>query len=84
MLEAGSCEGCMRACWIDTSHMFRTLAGFVETAKLTLSSRPSEVADIQQANQRGIENLQQTREACVQLRQESERLERQLGRFKVD
>ena len=49
MLEAGSCAGCMRACWIDTSHMFRTLAGFVETAKLTLSSRSSEVADIQRA-----------------------------------
>ena len=32
----GSCEGCMRACWIDTSHMFRTLQGFMETAKLTL------------------------------------------------
>jgi MoaA/NifB/PqqE/SkfB family radical SAM enzyme len=32
MLEAGSCEGCMRACWIDTSMMFRTLEGFFETA----------------------------------------------------
>jgi MoaA/NifB/PqqE/SkfB family radical SAM enzyme len=39
MLEAGSCEGCMRACWIDTSHMFRSLQGFMETARLTLTPR---------------------------------------------
>ncbi len=32
MLEAGACDGCMRACWIDTSMMFRTLEGFFETA----------------------------------------------------
>jgi len=38
-LEAGSCDGCMRACWIDTSSMFRTLQGFMETA--TLNLRPS-------------------------------------------
>ena len=49
MLEAGSCEGCMRACWIDTSHMFRTLQGFVETAKLTLTPRPGRVASHEQA-----------------------------------
>jgi len=49
MLEAGSCEGCMRACWIDTSHMFRSLQGFMETAKLTLTPRPSQVATIDQA-----------------------------------
>ncbi len=36
MMEAGSCEGCMRACWIDTSSMFRTLEGFFDTARLTL------------------------------------------------
>lgn len=34
MLEAGGCEGCMRACWIDTSFMFRTMEGFFETAKM--------------------------------------------------
>ncbi len=39
MLEAASCEGCMRACWIDTSSMFRTMQGFFETAKLTLARR---------------------------------------------
>lgn len=42
-LEAGACEGCMRACWIDTSSMFRTVQGFFETAKLNLvpgRSRP--------------------------------------------
>jgi hypothetical protein len=33
-MEAGSCEGCMRACWIDTSYMFRTMEGFFETAKM--------------------------------------------------
>ncbi len=36
LMEAGGCEGCMRACWIDTSSMFRTLEGFFETAKMTL------------------------------------------------
>ncbi len=49
MLEAGSCEGCMRACWIDTSHMFRTLQGFVETAKLTLTPRNGRVATHEEA-----------------------------------
>lgn len=39
MMEAGSCEGCMRACWIDTSSMFRTIRGFYETARLTLTPR---------------------------------------------
>jgi MoaA/NifB/PqqE/SkfB family radical SAM enzyme len=34
LMEAGSCEGCMRACWIDTSYMFRTMEGFFETAKM--------------------------------------------------
>ena len=38
MLEAGGCEGCMRACWIDTSSMFRTVRGFFETARLTLKA----------------------------------------------
>jgi MoaA/NifB/PqqE/SkfB family radical SAM enzyme len=37
MLEAGSCEGCMRACWIDTSFMFRTMEGFMETARTVLT-----------------------------------------------
>ncbi|MEL6349277.1 MAG: radical SAM protein, partial [Myxococcota bacterium] len=39
LLEAGSCEGCMRACWIDTSSMFRTIRGFYETARLTRTPR---------------------------------------------
>ena len=39
VLEAASCEGCMRACWIDTSSMFRTIEGFFETGKLTLTPR---------------------------------------------
>lgn len=37
LLEAGSCEGCMRACWIDTSFMFRTIEGFFETARNVLT-----------------------------------------------
>lgn len=39
LMEAGSCEGCMRACWIDTSAMFRTIRGFYETARLTRAPR---------------------------------------------
>jgi len=35
--EAASCEGCMRACWIDTSSMFRTMEGFFDTAKMMLT-----------------------------------------------
>jgi MoaA/NifB/PqqE/SkfB family radical SAM enzyme len=38
--EVASCEGCMRACWIDTSFMFRTLQGLSETTRLYLG-RPS-------------------------------------------
>jgi MoaA/NifB/PqqE/SkfB family radical SAM enzyme len=49
MLEAGSCDGCMRACWIDTSHMFRTLQGFAETAKLTLTPRSGQVLSLDEA-----------------------------------
>ena len=45
MMEAGSCEGCMRACWIDTSSMFRTLRGFYETARLTVSPRTGNPLD---------------------------------------
>lgn len=39
LMEAGSCEGCMRACWIDTSAMFRHIQGFFETAQLSLKQR---------------------------------------------
>ncbi len=39
VMEAGGCEGCMRACWIDTSAMFRTLEGFFETATMTLGQK---------------------------------------------
>ena len=38
-MEVASCDGCMRACWIDTSSMFRSLQGFFETAKLTTFPR---------------------------------------------
>jgi MoaA/NifB/PqqE/SkfB family radical SAM enzyme len=46
LVEAGSCEGCMRACWIDTSAIFRTVQGFMETARLSLMSRPKTVVDL--------------------------------------
>jgi MoaA/NifB/PqqE/SkfB family radical SAM enzyme len=49
LIEAGSCEGCMRACWIDTSSMFRTMQGFMETAKLTLTPRPNPVISMDTA-----------------------------------
>ncbi len=39
LLEAGSCEGCMRACWIDTSFMFRTMEGFYESARMALTAK---------------------------------------------
>jgi MoaA/NifB/PqqE/SkfB family radical SAM enzyme len=39
LMEAASCEGCMRACWIDTSSMFRTVRGFFDTAAMTLRPR---------------------------------------------
>jgi hypothetical protein len=55
-LEAGGCEGCMRACWIDTSSMFRTMEGFFETAKLTLrpprTGRPATFAEASQLARR--------------------------------
>lgn len=46
LMEAGSCEGCMRACWIDTSSMFRTMQGFYETARLTLRPRETPPVDL--------------------------------------
>lgn len=45
LLESGACEGCMRACWIDTSSMFRTLEGFFDTARLTLRGPPTPELD---------------------------------------
>lgn len=37
--EVGGCEGCMRACWIDTSYMFRTLEGLLETGRMVFLPR---------------------------------------------
>ena len=50
LMEAGSCEGCMRACWIDTSAMFRTMAGFFETAKLAGLPRRKSAATFEEAH----------------------------------
>lgn len=47
--EAGTCEGCMRACWIDTSSMFRTVRGFFETTRLTLTPRRHTPVDYKSA-----------------------------------
>ena len=49
LMEAGSCEGCMRACWIDTSSMFRNIRGFFETAQLTLRTRDYELPTMERA-----------------------------------
>jgi len=49
LLEAGSCEGCMRACWIDTSSMFRNIRGFFETAQLTLRERDYAIPTLERA-----------------------------------
>lgn len=51
-MEAASCEGCMRACWIDTSTMFRTIEGFFDTAKLSLRPRRQVPLDLAQARAR--------------------------------
>jgi MoaA/NifB/PqqE/SkfB family radical SAM enzyme len=48
-MEAASCEGCMRACWIDTSSMFRTVQGFFETAKMTTQPRRGKPATWEEA-----------------------------------
>lgn len=39
----------MRACWIDTSSMFRTVQGFFETAKLNLVPRRGEPVRYEEA-----------------------------------
>jgi MoaA/NifB/PqqE/SkfB family radical SAM enzyme len=49
MMESGACEGCMRACWIDTSSIFRTIQGFVDTARLTLSRPKSPPVSVDEA-----------------------------------
>ncbi len=49
LMEAGGCEGCMRACWIDTSSMFRTMRGFFETTRLTLTPRRHKPVDYKAA-----------------------------------
>ncbi len=50
LMEAGDCEGCMRACWIDTSYMFRTLEGFFETARTAGLPQRRKIGDWETAN----------------------------------
>ena len=49
LVEAGTCEGCMRACWIDTSAMFRSLGGLFETAALVAVPRERKALAIDEA-----------------------------------
>ena len=49
LVEVGNCEGCMRACWIDTSSMFRTVRGFFETSKMVMGSRGSKSVTLEEA-----------------------------------
>ena len=49
LMEAGGCEGCMRACWIDTSSIFRTYEGFFGTVKQTLSPNTGTPCTVQEA-----------------------------------
>ncbi len=54
MNEAGGCEGCMRACWIDTSSMFRTLEGFFETARMQILPAKTSPLTWEQAQARAL------------------------------
>jgi len=49
LMEVGSCEGCMRACWIDTSAIFRTIQGLTEIASLSLRGRHYQIPTLEQA-----------------------------------
>lgn len=49
MQEAGSCEGCMRACWIDTSSIFRNIEGFFDQAVTQLRPRKKKIATYEEA-----------------------------------
>lgn len=49
LLEAGSCEGCMRACWIDNSFMFRTIEGFFEASKMAVTAKVRDPAPWEEA-----------------------------------
>ena len=49
LMEVGSCEGCMRACWIDTSAIFRTIQGLSEIASLSLRNRQYQMPTLEQA-----------------------------------
>jgi len=60
LLEAGNCEGCMRACWIDTSSMFRTFAGLMETAKMVMNPNRQEPISLEEAQgwaKRGVVDI---------------------------
>ena len=67
---------------IDTVN--HSVAAATDEQTSVITKLDEDVSDIQSANQRGIQNLHQTRDACHKLRTECDRLERQLGRFKVE
>lgn len=61
-----------------------SVAAATEEQTAVMTALDKDISAIQIANQRGVQNLQQTRDACHKLRTECDRLERQLGRFRVD
>lgn len=61
-----------------------SVASATEEQTTVMRTLDGDISQIQADNAQGVENLQQTREACHKLRAECERLERQLNRFKVD
>lgn len=67
---------------IDTVN--HSVAAATDQQSSVIQALDKDILDIQDANQRGIQNLQQTRDACHQLRAECERLESQVSRFKVE
>lgn len=48
-MEAAACEGCMRACWIDTSSIFRTMEGFLEMSALNLKPMRRKPCTVEEA-----------------------------------
>ncbi|EKE83447.1 methyl-accepting chemotaxis protein [Idiomarina xiamenensis] len=60
-----------------------SVAAATEQQNTVIKSLDEDILAISEDNQRGIQNLQQTRDACHTLRNECERLERLVSRFKV-
>lgn len=61
-----------------------SVAAATEEQTTVMTALDKDINEMQTSNQHGVQNLQQTRDACQKLRTECDRLERQLGRFRVD